>query len=333
MELHSVRHAAVLATLILSAMLIAPSAVAAEPAAESAPQNKDRPPEVVVVGPKLDQHTLSGVAMKFVESHAAVNPAVHQMSRGRVGLCPSVTGLTPAANAVVVGRVEEVARSVGERARGVDQKCEVNVEIVFTSEPQQLVDHIVKTFPVLLGSSPSAADPPFSRPIQPWYLTGTTSTAGFQPPAEAAPGDTTLLLALSDPQSKSSDAIADPDYGSGEQTSGLTGSYFTKGITRELRHVLLVVDRGKVATLSVRAIADYVDTLSFTPMGSLDTCSELPSIIDLLSSGCGEREKPTSLTDADEAYLKALYSSNREANLNREQADMRDRMTNPILGK
>jgi hypothetical protein len=328
MELHSVRHAAVL-TLVLSAMLIAPSTVAAEPAAESAPQNKDRPPEVVVVGPKLDQHTLSGVAMRFVESHAAVNPAIHQMSRWRVGLCPSVTGLTPAANAFVVGRVEEVARSVGERARGVDQKCEVNVEIVFTSEPQQLVDHIAKTFPVLLGSSRSVGDTAFSRPIQPWYLTGTTSTAGFKPPIEGAD----LLLRLSDAESKSSVEKVDPDYGSGDQPSGLTGSYFTKGLTSELRHVLLIVDRGKVATLSVRAIADYVAMLSLTRMGSLDTCSELPSIIDLLSSGCGEREKPTSLTDADEAYLKALYSSNREANLNLEQADMRDRMTKTILGK
>ena len=141
------------------------------------------------------------------------------------------------------------------------------------------------------------------------------------------------MLALSDAQSKTSDSKIDPNYGSGDQPAGLTGSYFTKGLTSELRHVLIIVDRGKVASLSVRAIADYVAMLSLTHMGSLDTCSELPSIIDLLSSGCGERGKPTSLTDADTAYLKALYSSNRETNLNLEQGEMRDRMIKTILGK
>jgi hypothetical protein len=234
-----------------------------------------------------------------------------------------------------MGRVEEIARRVG--ARALAPKCQVNVEIVFTSEPQKLLDHIAKAFPVLLGSSRSAGDTSFSRAIQPWYLTGTTSTTGFQPPTPdpGTPGDNTaLLLGSSDPQSKNSVSKVDPDYGSGNQPSGLTGSYFTKGLTSELQHVLVIVDRGKVATVSVRAIADYVAMLSLTHMGPLDTCSEFPSIIDLFSSGCGgEREKPTSLTDADTAYLKALYSSNREANLNLEQGDMRDLMIGTILGK
>jgi hypothetical protein len=332
MGLDSFRDIAVPATLVLSAMLFGPSAVAAEePAAQPAPQDSSQMSEVQVIASKLDQQKLSHVAMKFVESHAAVNPAIHQMSRWKAGICPSVTGLTPQADAFVLSRVEDVARSIGAGRRGADPKCEINVEIVFTSEPQKLLDHIAKDFPVLLGSSRSAGDTAFSRAIQAWYLTGTTSTAGFQPPTD--PGDATLLQALSDPESKSSVSSVDPDYGSGRQPSGLTGSYFTKGLTSELRHVFVVVDRGKVATLSVRAIADYVAMLSLTHMGSLDTCSDLPSIIDLFSSGCVERGKPASLTDADTAYLKALYSSNRETNLNLEQGEMRDRMIKTILGK
>jgi hypothetical protein len=337
MQLHWVRHAAVLATLALTAACFGHSAVAAEPAAQPVPQDSTQTSEVEVIASKLDEHTLKRVAMKFVESHAAVSPAIHQMSRWKAKLCPSVTGLTPAADAYVTGRVEEIARHVGARTRGVDQKCQANVEIVFTSEPQKLLDHMAKDFPVLLGSSRSAGDTSISRAIQPWYLTGTTSTAGFQPPTPDpnTPGDNAaLLLSSSDPQSKSSVSKVDPDYGSGNQPSGVTGSYFTKGLTSELQHVFVIVDRGKVATLSVRAIADYVAMLSLTHMASLDTCSEFPSIIDLLSSGCGgEREKPASLTDADTAYLKALYSSNRETNLNLEQGDMRDQMIQTILGK
>jgi hypothetical protein len=304
LKLHSVRHTPVLATLVLSATLIGSAVGAAEPA-------------VQVIASKLDPQQLNRVAMKFVESHAAVDPAIHQMSRWRAGLCPSVTGLTPAAAAFVTNRIEEVARNVGAQRVAVDPKCEVNVQIVFTTEPQKLVDHIAEASPALLGSSRSSGDTAFSRAIESWYFTGTTSTAGFQPSGNGADG--TLATSLSD--------------AAGNQPAGVTGSYFTKGLTSELQHVLIIVDRSKVATLSVRAIADYVAMLSLTHVASLDTCNELPSIIDVLSSGCGERAKPTSLTDADTAYLKALYSSNREANLNLEQGEMREQMTKTILAK
>jgi hypothetical protein len=318
LKLHSVRHTPVLATLVLSAMLIGPAGVgAAEAAVQSVPQDSNPLSEVQVIAAKLDPQQLSHVAMKFVESHAAVDPAIHQMSRWKNGLCPRVTGLTPEADAFVKGRVEDVARSVGAQRGGVDPKCEVNVEIFFTTEPQKLLDHLAQAAPLLLGLTRAAGDTAFNRAIQAWYLMGTTSTAGFQPSGDGA--DATLSTSLSD-------AV-------GNQPAGITGSYFTKGLTSELRHVLIIVDRGKVASLSVRAIADYVATLSLTHMGSLDTCNELPSIIDVLSSGCGERGKPTSLTDADTAYLKALYLSNRETNLNLEQGEMRDQMTKTILGK
>jgi hypothetical protein len=39
------------------------------------------------------------------------------------------------------------------------------------------------------------------------------------------------------------------------------------------------------------------------------------------------------LTAADTAYLKALYSSDLETNLNIELADMRDRMVTAIAGR
>ena len=51
------RHAAVMATFALSIMLFGPSAVAAEPAAQPVPQDKDRIPEVHVIGQRLDKHS------------------------------------------------------------------------------------------------------------------------------------------------------------------------------------------------------------------------------------------------------------------------------------
>lgn len=41
-----------------------------------------------------------------------------------------------------------------------------------------------------------------------------------------------------------------------------------------------------------------------------DDCSQLPSILDLLSANCADADKPASLTVADKAYLEGLYAMN-----------------------
>jgi hypothetical protein len=97
--------------------------------------------------------------------------------------------------------------------------------------------------------------------------------------------------------------------------------------------VLVIIDTSKIATDSLSSISDYISMLALTRMDFLDGCSELPSIIDLLSSGCRKRAKPLALTETDTAYLKALYSADLEENLNLEQGDMRDRMVTTITGR
>ena len=311
-------------------MLMAASG-AARPADEPVPQDPHALPQVQVNGSKLDERTLDRAAMQFVESHAAASSIIHQMGRWRAAICPQVTGLAPAAGTYVSNHVEEVARSVGAPAPRVGKKCTVNVEIVFTPEPQKLLDHVAKVYPVMLGSSRSAGDTAFSRAIQAWYLTGTRAAEGLHLPADQS--DAVLFMALFDPSQLGRTENPDPPYGSGSPPSGMTGSYFTKGLVSDLLHVFVIVDTGKVAGDPLRSISDYVAMLTLTRMSSLDGCSTLPSIIDLLSSGCAAREKPTALTDSDAAYLKALYSSNLEANLNLEEGDMRDRMVKVLGGK
>jgi hypothetical protein len=128
-------------------------------------------------------------------------------------------------------------------------------------------------------------------------------------------------------------ARVDPANGEGFSGIGSAGSFFSKGLTSEILQVFIIVDSGKVAADSLSAISDYIAMLALTRMGSLDGCSELPSIIDLLSSGCGARHKPLALTVTDTAYLRALYSSDLEKNLNFEQGDIRDQMVAAILGR
>ena len=98
----------------------------------------------------------------------------------------------------------------------------------------------------------------------------------------------------------------------------------TEGLTGFV-NVLIIVDSGEVAEYSLKQIADYVAMLVLTRT-SLDGCSELPSIIDILSADCADRAPPDAITEADISFLKALYAANLEMNLNLERGDIRDQM-------
>jgi hypothetical protein len=327
--------------LLVGAMLNASLGAAAQPVDPSAPQDSRSIAEVQVTASKLDQRTLERVVSQFAKSHGAANAAVHQIGRWRVVVCPEVTGLQPAASAFVSRRVTEVARSVGAPApeAGTSGKgCAVNVHIVFTSQPQLLLDHVAKAYPALLGSSRSSGDAISRHAIQSWYVTG-TKVDGWNPIATGKLAPMIEALQMGVDASTPGGAVAsdgarvDPAYGEGFTGFGRSGSFVTKGFASELLQAFVVVDSSKIAGNSLSSISDYVAMLVLTRLDSLDGCNTLPSIIDMLSSGCGDSQKPQALTDADTAYLKALYSSNLEMNLNIEQGDIRDRMLKAITGR
>ena len=326
------------AALLVGAMLKASIGAAAQPADSSAPQDSNPLTEVQVTATKLYQRTLEHVVSQFAQSHGVASAAVHQIGRWQMDVCPEVTGLQPAASAFVSRRVREAARSVGAPTRDAGTGCAANVHIVFTRQPQQLLDQIGKAYPSLLGSSRSPGDAIFRRAIQSWYVTG-TKVDGANPIATGLLAPMITALQMGVDASTPGGAIApdgarvDPAYGSGFTGFGRSGSYVTKGFTSEILQVFVVVDSSKVAAISLSPISDYIAMLALTRTDSLDGCNTLSSIIDLLSTGCGDRQKPEGLTDADTAYLKALYSSNLDMNLNVEQSDIRDRMLKSVSGR
>jgi hypothetical protein len=64
-----------------------------------------------------------------------------------------------------------------------------------------------------------------------------------------------------------------------------------------------------IAGQEIGPIADYIAMLSLSQPSSLDDCNDLPSILDLMASGCDARAKPVALTESDVAYLKGLYAA------------------------
>jgi hypothetical protein len=118
----------------------------------------------------------------------------------------------------------------------------------------------------------------------------------------------------------------------GLAVGGRAGSRLGAGLVSEFMNVLVVVDSTQVTQYSLNTIADYVGMLALTRT-SLGGCNELPSIIDLLSPDCGSSGRAESITVADSAYLKALYSASLEQKLNISQGEIHDRMLQLIVGQ
>ena len=124
------------------------------------------------------------------------------------------------------------------------------------------------------------------------------------------------------------DVVATPQlHGSNYKISNLINM-----VARARHDVLIIADSTRVAPYSLQSIADYAAMVSLTRMAQLENCAPLPSITDLLASGCAT-PAPEALTAADRAYLKALYSANLEQTLNLERGDVHERMMRQIEGQ
>jgi hypothetical protein len=317
-------------------------AAAAAPLPESQSDSQQLVQEVTVTAARLQDHgTLVRAVNAFVAARSAPSYRINQIGRWHEPVCPAVTGLETGGD-FITREILEVARGVGAPTEAVGKKCAVRVEIVFTPAPQALLDRIAKAYRPLLGFFPRSQRTQmttFNGPIQAWYETGTRSMeiqfaqipdpravpAPLSIEAMASTGGETPLL----PGAQ----IDSDETAGGYQPSGVAGSRLTGRMVRsEFVHVLIIVDSGQVVRYPLAAVADYLAMLSLTRMAQLGQCAPLPSITDLLASGCAA-PVANSLTVADRAYLKALYAADLEQSLNLERGEVRGQMMRQIEGK
>jgi hypothetical protein len=293
--------------------------------------------EVTVTATReMDHRALSRAVGGYVESHTAPGARINQIGRWHEKVCPLVTGLQHPGQDFVTREIVDVARGVGAPTGAVGRNCPISVEIVFTREPQALLDRIAKVYKPLLGFYPASQMQKvatFSRPIQAWYETGTRSMEAQLPIATASSSNQSFGAGPGSDVPIHSGAQIDSEVTAmGMQPSGVAGSYMGKRIRSEFVHVLIIADSRKLARFPLRSVADYIALLSLSRMAQLDRCAPLPSITDLLADGCA-LPVADALTAADRAYLKGLYASDLEQNLNLERGEVRERMMRAIEGK
>ena len=256
-------------------------------------------PDVTVTAPKppTNQELAGNGLHEFVENHATVHYEntgttgnLAHWRGGKQSICPQTEGLTPADNAFVTARLRAVAQYVGAPVQS-DVQCEDNVRIVFTSDPQKIMKDVVEWASVYFGVRYPAMRPLLAfrgdHAIQGWYMTTRRHSSVLNT-------DVGLLALGLQPLWPKIIATGVQDYG---DMGGI-------GV------VILVVDTTKVVGYRIGAIADYLAMLTLSVAQSPDHCDSLPSILDLMSSGCVTREKPTVMTAGDLAFLKALYYRN-----------------------
>ena len=261
-------------------------------------------PDVGIIAPRppTDQELAEDSVSQFILHHAttpfpksvAVGGSLTRWLGGKSdSICPRTLGLDPGYNAFVTARVRALATDVGAPVQP-DLLCEDNVRFVFTTDPEKLMRdeyawavrlrHVKHPFQEerLLEQSGTHA-------IQGWYITENggahllNSDIGMYAPWALLP---VWPLAIQ---------------------TGLHGNGCCYG---SIIGVTIVVNTTKVTGYTIGSVADYLGMLTLTLTQSPDHCDRLPSILDLMSSACGEREKPAGITAGDVTFLKALYYRN-----------------------
>ena len=257
-----------------------------------------------IATPRLptDEELAGDSLSQFVVHHATVHyfntgvtGSVARWIGGKRSICPLTKGLSPEQDDYVTARVRALAAFVGAPMQPGPQ-CEYNVTILFTSNPQKEMDDVFKWATVYFrnryaGGTRDLIKFQSDHAIQGWYLMG----GGFN-----------TDLALADLHVMPVWPQITQHYAAGSTL----GSHLGGGSGGGIGVVILVVDTTKVVGDSIGAIADYLAMLSLSVAQSPDHCDPLPSILDLISSSCGNRESPTAMTAGDLAFLKALYYKN-----------------------
>jgi hypothetical protein len=239
-------------------------------------------------------------------------------------ICPAVAGLKPELIRFVVQRLKTIAAKVGAPVNP-HASCRTNVEIVFTPAPQALLDNVRKNQEDYLGYHANAAQAArlarVTHAVQAWYATGTIDSNGS---VQADLKRRGMPFCMDEPECR---IVTDVP------PSAVTGSRLNNGLHSGFLNVIIVANRGKLLDQEIGAVADYISVLALSQPGSLDDCAALPSILNLLASGCAGGTAPIEISAADENYLRGLYRMTPDALLTAQRGEIAYQMKQTMGGR
>jgi hypothetical protein len=302
-------------------------------AAQQAPATAVAP---VTVQGTASPATVNKQTSSFVQSYAAAsNP---EIGRWQGAVCVHVGGLVPAQAALVAGRIEDVASSVGLKV--LAPGCRSNIEVVFTDQPQAVLDKVPEPYLGFHYQTNLKRVRAVTHPVQAWYATATVGAGGATGLAFGGgdgrgpdPNHSDNWIAnfgqIGGVQ-LSMDVVDSPDHTA--PVGCADAPHFTSCLRSMFRNILIVVDDNAIAGKNLGPLTDYLAMLALAQPKSLDGCNALPSVIDMFAkSDCPGRDRPDRLTPSDAAYLTALYASDPEAKMPLAQGDISSRMATILV--
>jgi hypothetical protein len=259
------------------------------------------------------------VIQNFVESRAAPTFRLGRMARWEEGICPVATGLKSAFLDFIVKRLKETATKAGAPV-SADLNCKANIEIVFTTTPQALMDNVRKEHRYYLGFHYSSAQADtlakVTHTIQAWYTTQIIDALGIPH----------LETFLSDGTCASLTDFCPTTY----HTNGMR---LADEMHSSFAHVIVVVDPEKLRDYEIGALADYIGFLALAQPRSQDTCEQLPTIFNLLVADCAGAAAMREMTDSDLGYLRGLYHMTADAPLSRQENEIAYQVRQALQGR
>ena len=249
------------------------------------------PPEsITITATKPSDETIRS----FVETRAQPTYVLGRMARWNREICPVTMGLAEKYAKYISQRIKDVAAAVGAPVN-TNPGCRPNIEVMFTLNPQILMNNVHKDQPLLLGyhHNETEADElaKVTHSIQGWYTTVSLDTNGYtQVDNGTCKGAGIVVAGISLPC-----AIITHSTGS-RAVDGLNSGFF---------NIVIVADPSKLLDYEIGTLGDYIAMMALSQAASLDSCQELPSISNLMAKGCAS--VPSWITDGDLAYLKGLY--------------------------
>lgn len=288
--------------------------------------------------PGVESVTVTGtksraVMDQYIQNFAAPTRIAGKLARWREGVCPQVVGLKAEYTAFIEKRVRDVAQQVGAPVGA--EGCRTNIQVVFTTAPQTLLDDVRQHQPEYLGYADTATAREklaiVTRPLQAWYSTATRDLNGNI----EVDGRKTLGITMDWPPVQPGGDMhvsgGPPMELSQARVTKVTGGRLRDGVTSELNHVTIVAEPDKLLDHEIGELADYVAMLSLTQIVSLDVCQPLPSIVNMLAKDC---EHPAiALTDNDLAYLRGLYKMSPDVSARTQAGQIAYQMQQSLNGK
>jgi hypothetical protein len=201
-------------------------------------------------------------------------------------------GQNPRFTAFITQRIKYVALAA-DAPVNTEASCKPNIEIVFTTTPQALLDDVRRRDVYWLGYAETSAQldglAKVTRPVQAWYATETTDNNGRRQMDS-------FILSNADGQAR---------FAFGIEGYAASSSRINDGLKSGFNHVLIVIDSTKLAGQNMVPLADYISLLALTEVNSLETCQPLTSIVNILATDCDHGAE--GVTPFDLAYLQGLY--------------------------